>query len=303
MDRIIDIVSDGRHLSKDRGFMRVSERGAEASRIPLDQIAAVIVNAHGTTWTTSLLTELGNNCAPVVLCGPNHMPQSVLLPIKGHHSQGGRMRAQWEAKLPLLKQAWKRIVIAKIQSQAAALQAFGEINAPLHALTKTVASGDPANIEAQAARIYWPIMMGSEFRRDRSADGANALLNYGYTVLRAAAARAVVSSGLHPTIGIHHKNRGNAFALADDLMEPFRPLVDAAVRGMLTRGLETIDTEAKGILVSLIALDLPIEGSLTPVSVALKKLAVSLARSFERGSVELVLPEAPDPLTFAGLGR
>ena len=302
MDQIIDISTDGRHLSRDRGFLKVSENGTEIGRTPLDQIAGVIVHAHGTTWSTSLLVELAERGAPVVLCAANHAPKSVLLPIEGHHAQGARMRAQWQAKTPLIKQAWKQIVTVKVQMQAAALGAIGEAPAPLHMMVRKITSGDSSNIEAQAARYYWPRMMGPDFRRDAGQEDENALLNYGYTVLRAATARAVCAAGLHPTIGLFHSNRGNAFALADDLMEPFRPLVDCAVRSLVTHHGVQVDSNAKQTLARLIATDLPLGDGVTPVSVALTKLATSLGQSFEAGKLDLVLPRPPDPLTLTGLG-
>ncbi len=303
MDQIIDIATDGRHLSRDRGFLKVSEGDVEIGRTPLDQIAAVIVHAHGTTWSTSLLTELASRGAPVVLCAANHAPKSVLMPLEGHHVQGARMRAQWQAKTPFIKQAWKQVVAAKVSMQAAALEAIGEPPAPLLMMIRKIISGDSTNIEAQAARHYWPRLMGSDFRRDTGATDENALLNYGYTVLRAATARAVVAAGLHPTIGLFHANRSNAFALADDLMEPFRPLVDCAVRSIVTsRGAE-VDTEAKQALARLIATDLPLGEGITPVSVALMKLATSLGQSFVAAKLTLALPEPPDALTLAGLAK
>lgn len=303
MDQIIDIATDGRHLSRDRGFLKVSQDRVEIGRTPLDQIAGVIVHAHGTTWSTSLLTELADRGAPVVLCGANHAPRSVLLPLEGHHAQGGRIRAQWQAKQPLVKQAWKQVVTAKVTMQAAALAAMGEPDAPLRMMLRKITSGDSTNIEAQAARHYWPRMMGDDFRRDTGAADVNALLNYGYTVLRAATARAVVSAGLHPSIGLHHSNRGNAFALADDLMEPFRPLVDCAARHIAAAHGAQVDTPAKQALARLIAIDLPLGDGLTPVSVALIKLATSLGQSFETGKLALTLPRPPDALTLTGLGR
>lgn len=303
MDQIIDIATDGRHLSRDRGFLKVTQDGAEIGRTPLDQIAGVIVHAHGTTWSSSLLVELAERGVPVVLCAANHAPKSVLMPLEGHHTQGARMRAQWQAKAPLIKQAWKQVVTAKVRMQAAALSAIGEAPAPLEMMMRKITSGDGSNIEAQAARYYWPRMMGSAFRRDMSAGQENALLNYGYTILRAATARAVVAAGLHPTIGLFHANRSNAFALADDLMEPFRPLVDITVRNLvMTRG-TTMDTEAKQALAALIATDLPLGEGITPVSVALMKLATSLGQSFESGKLMLALPQPPDPLGLAGLGK
>lgn len=303
MDQIIDIVTDGRHLSRDRGFLKVSQDGAEIGRTPLDQIAGVIVHAHGTTWSTSLLVELAERGAPVVLCAANHAPKSVLMPLEGHHAQGARMRAQWQAKTPLIKQAWKQIVAAKVAMQAAALDMAGEARAPLDMMIRKITSGDSTNIEAQAARYYWPRMMGPDFRRDPGAAQENALLNYGYTVLRAAAARSVVAAGLNPTIGLFHANRGNAFALADDLMEPFRALVDCAVRRIVRDRGAQVDGDAKQALARLIAVDLPLGDGVTPVSVALNRLSLSLGQSFETGKLNLALPVAPDPLTLAGLGR
>jgi CRISPR-associated protein Cas1 len=289
MDQIIDIATDGRHLSRDRGFLKVSEGRAEVGRTPLDQITAVIVHAHGTTWSTSLLTELADRAVPVVLCAANHAPKSVLMPLDGHHNQGARMRAQWQAKSPFIKQAWKQVVTAKVLMQAAAIDAIGEPGAPLRMMARRVTSGDRTNIEAQAARHY--------------GEDVNALLNYGYTVLRAATARAVVAAGLHPTIGLFHSHRGNAFALADDLMEPFRPLVDSAVRTIVATRDTVVDSDAKQRLARLIATDMPLGDGLTPVSVALRKLATSLGQSFEAGKLALALPTPPDLLTFSGLGQ
>ena len=302
MHQIIDISTDGRHLSRDRGFLKVSEGGEEIGRTPLDQIGAVIVHAHGTTWSTSLLTELAERGAPVVLCTSNHAPKSVLLPIEGHGFQGARMRAQWRAKTPFIKQAWKKIVVSKVGMQAAALDSIVEISTPLKKMQRKITSGDSTNIEAQAARYYWPRIMGSSFRRDLGAYDENALLNYGYTVLRSAAARAVVAAGLHPTIGLFPSTRGHAFALADDLMEPFRPLVDCAVRNIVfSRGTD-VDGEAKRSMASLIAVDVPLGNGVSPVSVALTKLATSLGQSFETGKLDLALLTPPSSDVLKGLG-
>lgn len=303
MDQIIDIATDGRHLSRDRGFLKVEENGVEVGRVPLDQITAVIVHAHGVTWTNSLLVELADRGAMLVLCAANHQPRALLWPLEGHHAQGARMRAQWTAKTPMLKQAWKQVVTSKVKMQAAALAAFGHSPARLEQLTRQIKSGDSSNIEAQAARHYWPLLMGTDFRRNPDTPDINSLLNYGYTVLRATASRAIVAAGLHPTIGLHHSNRGNAFALADDLMEPFRPLVDATAYNIARQGGPEVTPDAKQALVRLIALDLPLGGVTSPLSIALSRLATSLALSYENGRLDLALPLPPDPLSLAGLGR
>lgn len=303
MDQIVDISQDGRHLSRDRGFLKVEADGAVLGRVALDQITAVITHSHGISWSNSLLVELADRGIPVVLCGANHQPRAMVCPIEGHHLQNARMRAQWDAAQPLIKQSWRQIVIAKIRMQAAALAAIGQPPAPLEHIAQSVQSGDTGNAEAQAARLYWPMIMGKSFRRDANLPDINAILNYGYTVLRAATARAVVAAGLHPTIGLFHSNRANAFALADDLMEPFRPLVDLTARNLAAANGPEVTPDVKRRMAELIALDLPLTGETSPVSVALSRLATSLAQSFETKRLSLALPEAPSPLILAGLGK
>ncbi|MBB6193339.1 CRISPR-associated protein Cas1 [Sphingobium wenxiniae] len=304
MDRIVDIATDGLHLSAYRGFLIVKLDGQEQGRIALDDICAVIVHAHGVTWTTSLAVELARRGAIIVLCAANHAPVALISPIDGHHAQAAKMRAQWDAPRPLMKQLWRQIVVAKIEMQASLLFARGrpEGNA-LAMMARRVRSGDAGNLEAQAARRYWPALMGTDFRRDQDADGANALLNYGYTIMRSCVARSIVAAGLHPTIGLHHHNRLNGFALADDLVEPFRPLVDNLVQRMADEGVDSVTSEAKLRLARLIGHDVRIGGNISPVSVASQRMAQSLARSFEDRKQVLTLFEPPDALSWASFGQ
>ncbi len=300
MERIVDIATDGRHLSAHRGFLIVAQDRVEVGRVPLDDVAAVIVHAHGVTWSTNLVVALAERGAILLLCGSNHAPVAVCLPLAGHHAQNGRIRAQWEAGKPLSKQLWRRLIVAKIRWQAAALVAEGRSAGAFDLLARRVGSGDPDNVEAQAARRYWPMMMGPEFRRDRAAEGANALLNYGYTILRSMCARAVVAAGLHPSIGVHHANRGNPFALADDVIEPFRPLVDLMTLRLLARGVEGVAPRAKQAFATLIALDLPGEAGVTPVANAALRVAQTLAASFQSGrAADLWLSSPPGPADLA----
>lgn len=304
MDRIVDIATDGLHLSAYRGFLLVEKEREEVGRIALDDIHAVIVHAHGVTWSGNLVARLAERGAPIVFCGANHCPIAVTLPLEGHHAQNARMQAQWNASKPLAKQLWRRIVSAKIAMQGSLLAARGIAGAEAFPyIAQRVRSGDPENLEAQAARRYWPLLMGADFRRDRAQDGANALLNYGYTVMRATCARAVVAAGLHPTIGIQHSNRGNAFALADDLVEPFRPLVDALVEQMVRDGVTALDPPTKRRFARLIAFDLRVGGEASPVSAAAQKLAQALARAFETGRPDLALFEPPTAIEWAAAGR
>lgn len=276
----------------------------EVGRVALDDIHAVIVHARGTTWSANLVAALAERGAPIVFCASNHSPVAVTLPIEGHHAQNARFRAQWDASKPLTKQLWRRIVAAKIEMQGSLLSARGLSGADgLASMARRVKSGDTDNLEAQAARRYWPLLMGPDFRRDRNAMGANALLNYGYAIMRATVARAIVASGLHPTIGINHANRGNAFALADDLVEPFRPLVDALVVSMIDRGMDRLEPALKRRFARLIAFDLRIGGEASPVSVAAIRLAQSLARAFETGRPKLALFDPPIPIEWAALAH
>jgi len=246
---------------------------------------------------------LAERGAPIVFCGGNHSPVAVTLPLPGHHAQNGRMQAQWRASKPLMKQMWRRLVAAKIRMQGSLLASLdirgGE---GLIQMAGRVGSGDTQNLEAQAARRYWPLLMGKAFRRDADAPGANALLNYGYAIMRATCARAAVGAGLHPTIGIQHSNRGNAFALADDLVEPFRPIVDALVRRFVECGVDALTPAVKRRFARLIAVDLKVGDEVSPVSAAAQRLARSLARGFENGRPDLVVFEPPSREAWGEIG-
>lgn len=298
MDRVVDISTDGLHLATYRGFLTVSASGEERGRVPLDDVGALIVHAHGTTWSNSVVVRLSERAVPIVICGPNHAPVACVWPLDGHHAQGARMRAQLAASRPLAKQLWRQIVAGKIRMQGEALAFAGRQGGAFDLLARKVRSGDPENVEAQAARRYWKTMFGRGFSRDQKADGANALLNYGYTVLRAIASRAICASGLHPTVGVFHANRANAFALADDLMEPFRPMVDLLVLRLFGEGVADVTAHAKTQLATIASLDLENrDGSVTPLGTAMQKLAHSLAVSFETGIAALDLPLRPSRVT------
>ncbi len=206
--RIVEVADDRRHLFMHRGFMVVQDTEGdrkELGQVPLDDIAAVIANAHGLSYTNNLLAALAERGAPFVLCAANHNAVGMLLPIEGNFEQSHRIEAQIAASQPTHKRLWAAVVRSKLEQQAAALEAAGMPTAPLTALAAKVKSGDPENMEAQGARRYWTLLFGTDFRRDQNAPGTNALLNYGYTVLRAATARAVIAAGLHPSIGLHHR--------------------------------------------------------------------------------------------------
>jgi CRISPR-associated protein Cas1 len=299
--RIIEVAQDHRHLSLHRGHLVVSEGEQQVGRVPLDDIAAVIGNAHGLSYTNNLLVALAERNAAFVLCGANHNPVGMLWPVDGHFEQAGRMDAQLAASKPTNKRLWQTLVKTKIAHQAAVLQTRGKPHVPLTALIDKVRSGDPDNIEAQAARRYWTLLFGPDFRRDRQAGGVNGLLNYGYMVLRAATARAVMAAGLHPTIGLHHANAQNPMRLVDDLMEPFRPFIDHVVAGLADEGYEQVTPETKRALVNVLYMDLPGPDGVSPIIVWLSRLAVSLARHYRDRGGPLQLPLPPTPMDLAAL--
>lgn len=296
--RIVEVADDKRHLFASRGFMVVQDTEGERKelgQVPLDDIAAVIANAHGLSYTNNLLVALTERGAPFVLCAANHNAIGMLWPVDGNFQQAKRFDAQIAAALPTHKRLWAEVVRSKLQQQAAALEAAGAPVAPLAALTKKVRSGDPDNLEAQGARRYWGLLFGDSFRRDQNAGGINGMLNYGYTVLRAATARAVVAAGLHPTLGLHHANEGNPMRLVDDLMEPFRPIVDLHVWQLSRIEETTITPETKRSLVRTLYDDMQTSSGATPVMVCMQRLAVSLAQVYlgERDKLDLPLPGLP----------
>lgn len=296
--RVVEIATDGRHLAADRGFMTISEKGAELGRVPLDDLAAVVANAHGLTYSNNLLVNLATRGVPVILCSANHRPAAIVWPVDGHHAQSGRMSDQAGASAPLKKRLWQQIVQAKILAQGATLAAVGAEAGGFRLLSRKVRAGDPDNVEAEAARRYWPLLLGPAFRRDQDGDGLNGLLNYGYAVLRAATARAVMAAGLHPSLGLMHSNRGNALVLVDDLMEPFRPVVDREVHRLQGEKILDVTPEAKAALARTMIVDLPTAEGISPLMTCLERLSSSLAKAYAGEGDRLVLPSPGLPLGF-----
>ncbi|WP_316859277.1 type II CRISPR-associated endonuclease Cas1 [uncultured Cohaesibacter sp.] len=303
MDQIVEVASDNRHLKKERGFLVVCEGHKEIGRVPLDGILAVLIHAHGVTYSNNLLVALAAQGSLVVLCGANHAPSAVMMPLETNSLQGARTRAQWDAGKPLIKQLWKQIVRQKILAQADCLAAFHLPDAPVRSLVRSVRSGDEGNVEAQAARRYWRQLMGKDFRRDIGAVGHNSQLNYGYTILRSMVMRAIVSAGLNPTIGVFHSNRGNAFALADDLVEPFRPIVDALVLHCKHKGIEDLTPELKQQFSRITRLDVETDDILCPLGQAAHRLVLSLVNAYEKQETRLVYPKFPSALEIASLNE
>ena len=230
LNRIIDFTDSGAYLKAKLCNLIVERKGEQIASIPFEDIAVVVIANQRVVMTSSVAAEIAENNGIIVFCNSRKLPISMTLPLSGNCIQTERFAKQAEASKPKQNQMWKTVIKAKIRAQARVLEYFHDSDFGLATMAKKVTSGDKENREGQAARKYWNVLFpDKKFKRDRYAEDINIILNYGYTVLRAIVARAVVSAGLHPSIGIFHHNRFDTFVLADDLMEPFRPLVDWVV--------------------------------------------------------------------------
>lgn len=287
----LEISTEAAHLAVKNRQLLIKRNGHVAGTIACEDIGVALVDHPQTTYTHAALVALAESDAAVVVCGANHLPVAVLLPIAQHSQVVVRLHDQLSAGRPLQKQLWKQIVQAKITAQAANVSPDLPAHRKLLALAREVRSGDPRNVEAQAARVYWANWLWQEeFRRDPNGAGLNPFLNYGYAVVRAAVARAIVAAGLLPSLGIHHRHRANAFCLADDLMEPLRPLVDDRVREMYRQGYDELSQPAKAALLEVLTHRMRLGNGTGPLMAMLHRQVASLVRCFSGESRKLEIP-------------
>ncbi len=298
--KIIEISQAKTHLAVQNKQLVIRQTAAEGdcatqeSKIPCEDVGVLIVDHIGTTYTHSVFSELLKNGAAIVLCGGNHHPAGMLLPIESNTLQSERFREQIEAKEPVKKRLWQQIIRAKIRHQAKLSGKDSDTYKALMTLREEVRSGDPDNIEAQASKKFWAVYLPTAgFFRDIGGPPPNNMLNYGYMVMRAAVARALCSAGLLPCIGVHHHNRYNAFCLADDVVEPFRGFVEVKVRDVcLSEGVpDGLTQEIKAKLLEVLYQEVAIAGFSGPLMVGLHRTAASLQRCFAEEQKELELPE------------
>ena len=258
--------------------------------IPIEDIGVIIIDHQQVSITIPLMNALVEGNVQVVVCNDHSMPSAMLLSFEGNNLQGEILRNQIGVGEVLKKQIWKQIVEAKIKNQAALLNKVGRNGDLLKPYYQNVKSGDTDNREGIAARIYFSELFGELFVRDRNLSGINVLLNYGYAILRAATARSLVSSGLLPAIGIFHHNRSNAFPLADDIMEPYRPYVDEIVYDLARQGRLELTKNNKADLIKVLYADTQFVKVTRPLSVGLSLTSASLAKCFAKEQVKLSLP-------------
>jgi len=263
--------------------------------IPIEDIGLVILDHSQITITSGVIAKLLEKNVALVTCDATHHPTGLMLNLDGHTLQRKQFAAQIESSLPLKKQLWQQTITAKIYNQASLLKQQGKENKYLLNLAKDVKSGDSENHEAKAASYYWKNLFHPAigFRRDRYGLPPNNLLNYGYAILRAVVARSLVGSGLLPTLGIFHRNQYNAYCLADDIMEPYRPFVDKLVCALFNPLEPAFDLalETKKQLLTIPAMDVFIDGDRSPLMVAVQRTTASLAKCFEGKAKNIVYAE------------
>jgi CRISP-associated protein Cas1 len=261
--------------------------------MPLEDLAWIIIDTQHVTLTASLIAACMAGGVAIVFADDRHMPAGMALSFHQHHKQSGISALQLAATLPLKKRLWQAIVVGKIENQAACLERSGKDGTSLRAMARRVTSGDPDNIEAQSARAYWSLLFEG-FTRSGESDVRNMMLNYGYAVLRAGIARSVVAYGLLPSVGLFHASDANAFNLVDDLIEPFRPLVDIRVAQLaadLKDGEGTLSVDHRRALAGILNSDCVLQGETVSVLIACERSAESLVRALSSGEPkELLLP-------------
>jgi len=267
---------------------------SELGSVPIEDIGVVLLDNPQITITHALMAALVERNVALISCDEKHLPVGLMLPLDGNTIQTERFRTQIEVSEPLKKNLWAQTVKAKIENQAAVLQLAGIENKRLLSLIPLIQSGDPDNVEGRAASVYWKLLFDDlPFVRGRFGAMPNAHLNYCYAILRALVARALVGSGLLPTLGIHHSNKYNAYCLSDDIMEPYRPFCDWIVYRMVEKGEisgEEITREHKAKLLTIVSVDVSIENKKSPLMVGLPRTSNSLVECFEGSRRKIIYP-------------
>ncbi|MBO5668200.1 MAG: type II CRISPR-associated endonuclease Cas1 [Lentisphaeria bacterium] len=288
-DRIIEIAETAAFLSLENQLLKIRLPDGQTTLVPTAEIQCLILANPAITATGAVLSQLAESGAIVVVSGKDRLPTAMQLPLNGNYIQNERFRAQVSASLPLNKRLWQTIVKEKIKSQGLLLKSCHGDDFSLLKLSEKVNSGDTENLEGRAALIYWKNLFDKPFLRERESSDNNLLLNYGYAVLRAMAARACCGAGLHPTLGINHHNRYNPYCLADDIMEPYRWIVDKAVVNLNPENfpVDELTKDVRKKLIEALLEPIPSIAGICSLSDVLRHNAVKIAESFQRGELKL----------------
>ena len=291
--RTIEISSGPIHLSIKHKQMLL-KKGNELHSIPVEDIGLLVLSNPAISYTHQLMYELLEHNVAILFCNRQHMPEGLLLPFEDNQLHQARLQIQAEASKPLKKRLWQQIVKKKIRAQSKVLFQKHGNDEGLKLLMNKVISGDASNVEARAAKKYWKTLFKDpNFRRNHTLNDINSLLNYGYAIIRAAVARSITAAGLHPSLGLHHHNQYNPYCLADDLMEPLRPFVDAVVYD-LYKAQQTLHVpvtkESKKPLLELLTSSVLIENKKYPLFESLHLMASSLVDCYAKTKKEIVFP-------------
>lgn len=275
-----------------KNLQLVIKNESREATIPIEDIGFIVIDNPETYVSMTAFNVLIANNASVIICNASHLPNGMFLNLNSHHIQQELFKAQINASQPLKKQLWQQTIKEKIKNQGLLLNQITHTTNTFEFLASKVTSGDSTNMEAVAANFYWKSFFKHRFKRERFGDYPNNFLNYGYAILRAATARALAGSGLLNTIGIHHKSKYNAFALADDIMEPFRPIVDEAVNSIIQHYDEQeLTTEIKAALLQILTRTVYFKNEKSPLMVALQKTASSLQQCYTGERKKIKYPE------------
>ena len=276
---------------KDQQIVITFKDNKDTVTRPIEDIGFVVIENPQVSISVPLLNELADNNVSVIFCDKKQMPRTMLMTLEGNTTQQESYKYQMEASAPIKKNVWKQLVECKIRNQALLLNTLGKNGDALKPYYMNVKSGDTDNREGVAAREYWSRIFYDGFKREREGEPPNNLLNYGYTILRAAVARALIGSGLYPAFGVFHRNRYNAFPLADDVMEPYRPFVDEIVYHLYYDGaVSELDSQSKGKLLRVLFSDVKMGKVTRPLENALSLTTASLLRMYKGETDKLSLP-------------
>lgn len=293
-DRVIDLSQSPARVHVRNDVLQIERDDAPPAAVALVDVGCVVLSHHQITITKGALDAIARAGAAVLVCDDSFLPSGLMLPLVANFEQSKRVIAQARAKAPLGKRMWQQMVVAKIGAQASNLESLRGDDHGLRLLAAGVRSGDPENVEAQAAQRYWKVLFDDpDFLRRPAAENQNKLLNYGYAVVRSAVGRALCASGLHPSLGVHHHGRNNPFCLADDVMEPYRALVDHEVARIVGewRSDAPLDGSNKARLAGVLHERLQSEGEERAVSDWIERTARSVAESFLSGVAKVGYPD------------
>lgn len=290
LNRILEIAEENRYVSLSRGFAVIKQASEIIGQVPLDDISVLLLTAQSISISKNILNALAERNCITVICGKNYIPLSMVFPVANHSLYTKNIKNQINCSEPFKKRVWQQIVIQKIKNQAFVLKLCGKENNLVEKIAATVKSGDSDNREAYAAKMYWSALFDKGFRRDKDGEGINALLNYGYAVMRASMARAICCAGLIPALGVNHDNNLNQFCLADDFFEIYRPVVDLVVYRLWQEGESEVTPENKKQLIKTLWINMHTKQGNTPLFQSMHYLVYSYVKAMEDKNPCLELP-------------